>query len=126
MSPQRVPLHILTDSLVERVLTEACYVEPEPPQEGMDVDPIVSGSEPSEIPPDMDNIPLMNALERRYTSQAVDWSIAIPPQRIGPSGRLVVPGWVRARAAEVLINDGPDEEDSLPELVLNTLEKVRT
>lgn len=117
------PVEILTDHLVERVLTESCFMETSAPENyAMDVDP---SSEVVETPSDIDNEPLMAALQGRYSStQAANWTLAIPPPRIGPASRLVVPGWVRARAAEVLFNDGPDEDESLPEIVLNTLEKV--
>lgn len=40
------------------------------------------------------------------------------------SALLVVPGWVRERAAEVLFEDGDAEEPSLPEVVLDCLLKV--
>ena len=45
-------------------------------------------------------------------------------QEYRQSALLVVPGWVRERAAEVLFEDGDAEEPSLPEVVLDCLLKV--
>lgn len=83
--------------------------------------------EPAQPVPDMENETLLDALAARYggSSQADDWAVSIPSARgTGACGRLVVPGWLRQRVVEVLFGDGPDEEDSLPELILHTLEKV--
>lgn len=89
----------------------------------MDVDTF----QPSPPVPDMDDDELMNALAARYggSSQADDWTLSIPsPRGTGGCGRLVVPGWLRQRVVEALFGDGPDEEDSVPELILHTLGKV--
>jgi hypothetical protein len=116
----------LTEQLVERVLTEACFAEQSapsaPPVEPMDID----NYEPTPAVPDMENETLLDALAVRYAStQAEDWTVSIPSARgTGACGRLTVPGWVRQRVVEALFGDGPDEEDSVPELILHTLEKV--
>lgn len=124
-----VPRHILTDTLVERVLTESCFLNFSQlsPPEPMDVDfPRDDASQeevPVELIPDMDDMDLMFALEERYShSTAKDWTLTLPPRR--GSGRcavLIVPGWIREYVAEVLFGDGPSEEYSVPEIVLQTL-----
>lgn len=77
--------------------------------------------------PDTENEELLDVLATRYggSSQADGWTLSIPSARgTGACGRLVVPGWLRQRVIETLLGDGPDEEDSVPELILHTLEKV--
>lgn len=93
----------------------------------MDIDlPRDDGSEedaPAELIPDMDDMDLMFALEERYShSNTKDWTLTLPPRK--GSGRcavLIVPGWIREYVAEVLFGDGPSEEYSVPEIVLQTL-----
>ncbi|BEJ15991.1 hypothetical protein CspHIS471_0505960 [Cutaneotrichosporon sp. HIS471] len=127
--PQSSPpaLGLLTDQLVERVLTEACFAEQSAPAartpEPMDID----SYEPMLPVPDMENEELLDALAARYggSSQADDWTVSIPSARgTGACGRLVVPGWLRQRVVDALFGDGPDEEDSVPELILHTLERL--
>lgn len=124
-----VPRHILTDTLVERVLTESCFLNSSPPapSDPMDVDfqrdESSQDEAPAEVTPDMDDMDLMFALEERYSqSTAKDWTVTLSPRR--GSGRcavLIVPGWIREYVAEVLFGDGPSEEYSVPEIVLQTL-----
>ena len=63
------------------------------------------------------------------SSVATDLSIPVPQptaNSFGP-GTLVIPGWIRERAAEVLFECDPDDEsDSIQDCVLNTLLKVST
>lgn len=95
-----------------------------PAAQAMDIDNV----EPPQAASELENDALMDALAERYggSSQATDWTMSIPSARgTGACGRLVVPGWLRQRVVEVLFGDGPDEEDSVPELILRTLEKVR-
>ncbi|CAK9781270.1 actin-like ATPase domain-containing protein [Cutaneotrichosporon oleaginosum] len=119
------PLALLSDQLVERVLTEACFAEqtaPPPSSQTMDLE----GSEPKLPIPDLEDDALLDILAARYaSSQAEDWTLSIPsPRGTGACGRLVVPGWLRQRVVETLFGDGPDEEDSVPELILHTLERL--
>jgi actin-related protein 10 len=89
---------------------------------------------------------LMQVLERRYkaSSKAKDVTIAVPfpprkavtpatqPSTLGnPSfaaatgrGCLLIPGWIRERAAEVLFEGGDEDELSLVEMILRTLIKL--
>lgn len=113
------PESILTDEIIERILTETCFVgdvmvTPAPGDEPMDGD--------SE-----DDDKALNRLAEIYalSSTATDLSFPITaPGDMGP-GTLVIPGWIRERAAEVLFTDDISTEScSVTELVLQTLLKV--
>jgi actin-related protein 10 len=69
----------------------------------------------------------LTALAEIYSqnSRAKDLLFPIPaPGDMGP-GNLVIPGWIRERASEVLFQDDRDSEsDSIPETILQTLLKV--
>jgi actin-related protein 10 len=48
-----------------------------------------------------------------------------PFQQTGTGrGTLIIPGWIRERAAEVLFEGGDVDESSLAEVILDTLLKV--
>lgn len=74
----------------------------------------------------------LQALEKMYKrhSNATDIYIRVmppPTQQTGTGlGTLLVPGWIRERAAEVLFEGGDVDESSLPETVLDALLKVDT
>ena len=60
-------------------------------------------------------------------STARDMSLKVNPPGIGaPAGRgtLIIPGWVRERAAEVLFEGGDVDESSVAEVVLDCLMRV--
>jgi actin-related protein 10 len=121
--PAGVHLAVLTDRLVERVLSESCFVSQVAPRGT----PHPSSDEPAEALNDIDDAALMSLLSDRYrsSSSAADWHLSIPAARgVGSCATLIVPGWIRERAAEILFGDGPDEAQSLSELVLDTLLKV--
>lgn len=122
LPPAGVHLALLSDRVVERVLSEACFVAPTGPT----TTPCASTAEPAEQLQEIDDAALMAALSDRYQpSTAADWHLAIPDSRgVGPAAALIVPGWMRERAAEVLFGDGPEEVPSVSELVLDTLLKV--
>ena len=118
---------MLTDRLVERVLTEGCFVgglivnEVEYEAE-LEVDIVPEESQP---PSEIDDMRLMRSLHRRYapSSTATDLSFKVPPppgtSREMGFGTLVVPGWVRERAVEVLFaDDDLGEVTPLPEALL--------
>jgi len=117
--------------VVERVLTEGCFVG-EVFTSGdrgdyVDVDDWPVGEEERD---DLHRVEAL-ALRRRYSasSSATDIRFSIPPEagasRDLGSGTLVVPGWIRERAAEVLFEeDDFGETTGLPDLVLGCLLKV--
>lgn len=72
----------------------------------------------------------LQALATMYTrhSTATDLHMPVTPppfQQTGTGrGTLIIPGWIRERAAEVLFEGGDVDESSLAEVILDTLVKV--
>jgi actin-related protein 10 len=72
----------------------------------------------------------LQALSALYTrhSTATDLQIRVAPpasQNIGTGrGTLIIPGWIRERAAEVLFEGGDVDEGSVAEIILDSLLKV--
>lgn len=129
----------MSDQLIERIITEACFVAETPPQEG-NSDALAGG----EIDHDMeqeadalhegnedDSSAYLLRLKDRYVSdgRTEDWSIPVNPlladsKGLGP-GTLIIPGWIRERAAEVLFGDLLDEEVlSVPDAILQCVQAV--
>lgn len=93
----------------------------------------VSSSHPSQISASShnpSNNPHLQALPTIYkrNSTARDLHIKVMPpvsQQTGTGrGTLVVPGWIRERAAEVLFEGGDVDESSIAEVILDALLKV--
>jgi hypothetical protein len=71
-------------------------------------------------------------LARRYSDQssssAKDMLFRVTPlsgsSKAMGTGTLVVPGWVRERASEILFGDAVDEDESIPGLILACILKV--
>ncbi|WWC95350.1 hypothetical protein V866_002212 [Kwoniella sp. B9012] len=120
-----VPMDQLSDELVERILTEGCFVgglhleQQEEDQQSMDIDQ--SPTEDDEIRR------IAEEWYDRYgnTSTAKDISFRIKSTLgLGPS-TIIVPGWIRERVAEILLeDDGGSEDESLPRLILNCIMKL--
>ena len=74
------------------------------------------------------NLQQLAALYTRHSS-ATDIRLPVTPpasQNTGTGmGLLVVPGWVRERAAEVLFEGGDVDESSVAEVILDALLMVR-
>ena len=72
----------------------------------------------------------LQALATMYTrhSTATDLHMPVTPpplQQTGTGrGTLIIPGWIRERAAEVLFEGGDVDENSLAEVILDALLKV--
>lgn len=66
----------------------------------------------------------------KQNSTATDIRLRVMPtvsQRTGTGrGTLIIPGWIRERAAEVLFEGGDIDESSVAEVILDTLLKVST
>ncbi|KAG8748259.1 hypothetical protein FRC10_007649 [Ceratobasidium sp. 414] len=161
----RVPVQILTDSLLETIKTRACFVgEPIPREQAQeeDTDPDVtmmdaapSSSSASDAgmydtPPSSEaHYPTATSsatgsvsgassatggagggrrVERgpddpmMAHSRATDLRIAVGAG-VG-RGVVIIPGWIRERAAEVLFTGGDVDERSIAEAVLDSLRKV--
>ncbi|TFK49938.1 actin-domain-containing protein [Heliocybe sulcata] len=87
----------------------------------------------SQLPPAERRFPSENhlqALASMYTrhSTATDLSLKVVPplsQQTGTGrGTLIIPGWIRERAAEVLFEGGDVDESSVAEVILESLLKV--
>ncbi|KAI0696903.1 actin-domain-containing protein [Cytidiella melzeri] len=93
-----------------------------------------SGISPSQAPSNSDqprpSESHLQSLANMYTrnSTATDLRIRVEPppsQQTGTGrGTLVVPGWIRERAAEVLFEGGDVDESSVAEVILDSLLKV--
>ncbi|WVF68642.1 hypothetical protein IAT40_003412 [Kwoniella sp. CBS 6097] len=130
-----IPLSILTDQVVERILTEGCFVG------GIVVEGIQEDSTMEVDEPEIENEGLTeedkrlarqaNEAKKRYahTSSAKDMTFRVTPV-VGSSkgmgsGTIIVPGWIRERAAEVLFDDDEEgEERSIPRDILHCLLKL--
>jgi actin-related protein 10 len=159
-APQRVPEELLSDQVVEMVLTQGCFVGTAVANEGLQKSPsVLQGSSRTRrpslgqgtstenervpyalgeapelaVPADYDEAAdeqFLAFLQRRYekSSTATNTVFKVHPGFDSPPamsfGSLLVPGWVRERAAEILFEESAGEDASLPELVLNALLKV--
>ena len=74
----------------------------------------------------------LQAIAKMYIrhSTATDLKMKVEPpasQQAGTGrGTLIIPGWIRERAAEVLFEGGDVDESSVAEVVLDSLLKVRS
>lgn len=70
---------------------------------------------------------LANLYQRHSTATDLRIRVEAPPSQQRGTGRgtLVVPGWIRERAAEVLFEGGDVDESSVAEVILDSLLKVR-
>ena len=64
---------------------------------------------------------------RHSTATDIHMRVDPPPSQQTGTGRgtLIIPGWIRERAAEVLFEGGDVDESSVAEVILDTLLKVR-
>jgi hypothetical protein len=71
---------------------------------------------------------IANMYKRHSTATDLQMRIMPPLSQQTGTGRgtLIIPGWIRERAAEVLFEGGDVDESSLAELILDTLLKVIT
>lgn len=69
---------------------------------------------------------IANMYKRHSTATDLEMRVMPPPSQQTGTGRgtLIIPGWIRERAAEVLFEGGDVDESSLAELILDTLLKV--
>lgn len=64
--------------------------------------------------------------KRHSTATDIQMRVTPPPSQQSGTGQgtLIIPGWIRERAAEVLFDGGDVDESSLAELILDALLKV--
>lgn len=131
-------MEVLTGRVVEQVLTEGCRIgqppidNPSGPDRPGNIDTIPQGDdvvpEQEDVREEIDDPEAMEALKRRYQPNPTipDKAFQIP-HLSGDGhdyGTLVVPGWIRERAAEFLFEESESEVDSIPCAILTSLAKV--
>lgn len=138
--PTRVPKGILSDELIEEIKTRVCFVG----EMISGLDTIVgrrttsislSEEEATSIAggryDESTDMPFLQHLESLYSlhSSATTINFRIPTPRAGTQsnvgyGWLLIPGWIRERAAEVLFEIGDLDAKSVSETVLDSLLSV--
>ncbi|WVQ75050.1 hypothetical protein IAR50_004659 [Cryptococcus sp. DSM 104548] len=126
-----VPLDLLDDAFVEKIVTEGLFVG------GVFVEPEGDGDADMEEPEDaveksnkLEDLSLIRSLKGKYqpSSLAKDMTFSVRPTTGSNSmgfGTVVIPGWVRERAAEILFEDDEsDEAEALPHAILNSVLKL--
>ncbi|KAF8150699.1 fungal-specific actin related protein [Crassisporium funariophilum] len=81
----------------------------------------------AEDPQGEDHLQALATMYKRYsTATDIQMRVVPPPaQQVGTGrGTLIIPGWIRERAAELLFEGGDVDESSLAETILNALLKV--
>lgn len=121
------PEAVLTDHLVEKVITQGCFIGSITISSAQETD-VTMEEPPASSQSDQIDQQLAEELHIRYrsTSVAKDWSLYtnVGHGALGPS-RFVVPGWVRERAGEIFFQeDIEDEAESLPDMILSCISKV--
>ncbi|OWZ68405.1 hypothetical protein AYX15_00819 [Cryptococcus neoformans] len=132
-----IPLDLLTDTLVERVVTEGLlvggvFIEPERDAD-MEMDVEFNDYTQAGVPGGkrkLENPRLIDSLESRFASSSSSKDMIFPVSDVGGSfqmgyGTIIVPGWIRERAAEVLFEDDDENEgESIVNALLNTILKL--
>lgn len=131
-------MDLLTDTLVERVITEGLLVGGVLNEPGghADVEMEVEFNDYTQ-----DNVPrgkrkledsrLIDLLRLRFASTSTSKDMTFPVHTVKGSiqmghDTIIVPGWIRERAAEVLFQDDEEDEgESIVSALLNTIIKVR-
>ena len=115
--------------MIERILTEGCFVE-NIPDRAHDFKAVIVDESPSHDRQDLDESRFMASLKQLYagSSSATDLRYNLPLPTASSKrayATFVVPGWVRARVTEILfVGDEADEAESLPDAILRCLLKV--
>jgi len=96
-------------------------------QQGSEFSSVQSMKRPAETPlPEGHLQALANMYKRHSTATDIQMQVVPPPSQQTGTGRgiLIIPGWIRERAAEVLFEGGDVDESSLAETILDALLKV--
>lgn len=69
---------------------------------------------------------IANMYKRHSTATDIQMRVIPPPSQQTGTGRgtLIIPGWIRERAAEVLFDGGDVDESSIAEVILDAVSKV--
>lgn len=141
--PTRVPEDLLTEELIEEIKTRCCYVgNPLPASASQNFLRSAGSSSPppppSSDPPESEDTsiemeetdPHISTIDKYYGqhSKATELRMRVKHPNAQSEdmglGTLVIPGWIRERAAELLFEDGDLDEQSVVEVVLRSLRKV--
>lgn len=147
----KIPTDLLDDDVLDEVKAKALFVGPPLDVQRDSLPAIRHPSEWEKLQPfteinEEEDEAWMKELRARYekSSSVKDIVITVPPlpfpsiipasqpATLGTSptparqgrGVIIVPGWVRERATEVLFEQGDDDEPSLTEMVLNALHRL--
>lgn len=124
---QPVPMEVLSDDLVDRILHQACFVSNvmSTPYSASELRNTTSNTLD-----EMDDTELMTRLQSRYMpgADATNLRLNIPAlptetHGMGPA-TLIIPGGFRERAAEVLFGDEDGESETITDCILQCLLKV--
>ncbi|KAK4057908.1 hypothetical protein OIO90_001127 [Microbotryomycetes sp. JL221] len=129
----RIPRDVLTTELLDQIITRMCFVGDQP-RTSLETD---HDDEPMQIDAaeldDLDeNAGLLKQIEKQFAplSAATSVSFAVPNLDRSPTssgvgrGWIQIPGWIRERAAEILFEDGDEDERSLIETILDCVDKL--
>lgn len=130
----KIPRDLLSEELVEEIKTRVCFVG-EALEDADEVEELF-GEEDARMEDDVmyDEAMVLRKMERRYASRVTATTLSfkvpnlsLPPVASGVGrGWIQIPGWVRERAAEVLFEEGNEDERSVTEVVLEALLRVRS
>jgi actin-related protein 10 len=120
-----IPREHLTYSFVEDLKTRILFVSTPIAAQGqpMDLDLPEETSEPNTPYDESKDVRWLTQIQTTYSAEltATDLSVRLPDGK----GTVIVPGWVRERAAELFFEPGDEDEASLTETILELLLKVR-
>jgi actin-related protein 10 len=111
----------LTDQLVERIITEACFASTVITRPWNGATEETAGVEDGEG----EGEAKYASLKTRYMAHCDATDVCFTTQTPHGTGRIDVPGWMRERAVEVLFGDGESEDDPVHDAILSVIAKVR-
>lgn len=129
-----VPSECLTPSLLEDLVTRALFVGSpigqDPPSSDADVEMQETEVRLQDTYDESKDVRLLDSLKSRYeansTATNLNHRISNPHSPSGSlKGLLVIPGWIRERAADVLFESGDVDEPSIVETILEVILQVR-
>lgn len=131
----RIPKEVLTEELLEEIKTRCCFVGDPAPEAEADLfaaDEADAMDVEDAAYDEASDLALLRRMERRYahfaTAKTISLRIPSLSGQVAASGVgkgwLQIPGWVRERAAEVLFEQGTEDERSVTEVILEALLRV--
>lgn len=146
---EKVSKDLLTEDFLDEIVSKALLVSPSRITQTSWTSPGKTDwkdAQPFSHLSEEDDETFMETLKEKYqdTSSALDMTIHVPPPPPPPlspaetpstlgggittqntsRGVILIPGWVRERAAEVLFEPGDEDEESIVEMILHILLKV--